>query len=96
MTGSHRSESAVVEKPTHELFFFSSPEQKRLEFFSRSDFLRLITSTWNKAMREEKIKRAIDIAYRARGFDEKLHQEGFIRRGHSVRPGTTANTARRR
>jgi hypothetical protein len=33
----------------------------------------------------EALKRAIDIAYRARGFDEKLHQEGFLRRGDSVR-----------
>ncbi len=33
----------------------------------------------------EALKRAIDIAYRAIGFDEKLHQEGFIRRGHIVR-----------
>ncbi len=35
-------------------------------------------------MQEEKIKRAIDIAYRAKGFDEQLHQEGFIRRGDVV------------
>ena len=36
-------------------------------------------------MQEEAIKRAIAIAYRARGFAEKLHREGFIRRGDSVR-----------
>ena len=36
-------------------------------------------------MREEEIKRAIAIAYRAKGFAEKLHQEGFSRRGDSVR-----------
>ena len=36
-------------------------------------------------MREEEMKRAIDIAYRAKGFSEKLHQEGFIRRGDIVR-----------
>jgi|GEM_PF-2654161 len=37
-------------------------------------------------MREE-IKRAIDIAFRAEGFSEQLHEQGFIRRGdvvHSV------------
>ena len=33
-----------------------------------------------EAMQEE-IKRAIDIAYMAKGFDEKLHERGFIRRG---------------
>jgi len=33
----------------------------------------------------EALKQAIDRAYRAKGFAEKLHQEGFIRRGHSVR-----------
>ena len=36
-------------------------------------------------MREEEMKRAVDIAYRAQGFAEKLHQEGFIRRGDVVR-----------
>ena len=36
-------------------------------------------------MQEEAIKRAIATAYRARGFAEKLHQEGFIRRGDIVR-----------
>ena len=36
-------------------------------------------------MREEAMKRAVDIAYRAKGFAEKLHQEGFIRRGDVVR-----------
>jgi hypothetical protein len=37
-------------------------------------------------MREE-IKQAIDIAFRAEGFDQQLHEQGFIRRGdvvHSV------------
>jgi hypothetical protein len=37
-------------------------------------------------MREE-IKRAVDIACRAEGFSEQLHEQGFIRRGdvvHSV------------
>ena len=37
-------------------------------------------------MREE-IKRAIDIAFRAEGFSQQLHEQGFIRRGdvvHSV------------
>ena len=33
---------------------------------------------------QEEIKRAIDIAYRAKGFDEKLHERGFIRRGDIV------------
>ena len=36
-------------------------------------------------MQEEAIKRAIAIAYRAKGFAEKLHEEGFIRRGDIVR-----------
>ncbi len=36
-------------------------------------------------MREEEIKRAVDIAFRAKGFDEELHQEGFIKRGDVVR-----------
>lgn len=36
-------------------------------------------------MQEEAIKRAIAIAYRARGFAEKLHGEGYIRRGDIVR-----------
>ena len=31
------------------------------------------------------MKRAVDIAYRAKGFSEKLHQEGFIRCGDIVR-----------
>ncbi len=31
------------------------------------------------------MKRAVDIAYRAKGFAEKLHQEGFIRRGDIVK-----------
>ena len=35
-------------------------------------------------MREE-IKRAVDLAYRAEGFAEKLHEQGFIRRGDIVR-----------
>ncbi len=37
-------------------------------------------------MREE-IKRAVDLACRAEGFSEQLHEQGFIRRGdvvHSV------------
>ncbi len=37
-------------------------------------------------MREE-IKRAVDSAFRAEGFSEQLHEQGFIRRGdvvHSV------------
>jgi hypothetical protein len=36
-------------------------------------------------MQEEAIKRAINIACRANGFAEKLHEEGFIRRGDIVR-----------
>ncbi len=36
-------------------------------------------------MQEEAIKRAIDTAYRAKGFAEKLHREGYIRRGDIVR-----------
>lgn len=36
-------------------------------------------------MQEEAIRRAIDIACRANGFAEKLHEEGFIRRGDNVR-----------
>ena len=34
-------------------------------------------------MREE-IKIAIDIAFRAEGFDQQLHEQGFIRRGNVV------------
>ena len=34
---------------------------------------------------QKAMKRAVDIAYRAKGFSEKLHQEGFIRRGDVVR-----------
>ena len=34
---------------------------------------------------QEEMKRAVDIAYRAKGFAEKLHQEGFIRRGDIVK-----------
>jgi hypothetical protein len=33
---------------------------------------------------QEEMKRAVDIAYRAKGFDEQLHREGFIRRGDIV------------
>jgi hypothetical protein len=33
---------------------------------------------------QEAMKRAVDIAHRAKGFAEKLHQEGFIRRGDIV------------
>ncbi len=36
-------------------------------------------------MQEEAIKWAIDTAYRARGFAEKLQREGYIRRGDIVR-----------
>ena len=36
-------------------------------------------------MLEDAMKRAIAIAYRVNGFAEMLHQEGFIRRGDSVR-----------
>jgi len=34
---------------------------------------------------QEAMKRAVDIAYRAKGVSEKLRQEGFIRRGDIVR-----------
>ena len=34
-------------------------------------------------MREE-IKRAVDSAFRAEGFSEQLHEQGFIRRGDVV------------
>lgn len=34
-------------------------------------------------MREE-MKRAIDSAFRAEGFSEQLHEQGFIRRGDVV------------
>ena len=34
-------------------------------------------------MREE-IKRAIDSAFRAEGFSQQLHEQGFIRRGDVV------------
>jgi hypothetical protein len=34
-------------------------------------------------MREE-MKRAVDIAFRAEGFDEQLREQGFIRRGEIV------------
>src|SRR6266436_919286 len=33
----------------------------------------------------EPVKRAVDIAYRAWGLDQQLHQEGFIMRGDVVR-----------
>lgn len=36
---------------------------------------------------QEEIKRAVDSAFRAEGFSEQLHEQGFIRRGdvvHSV------------
>src|SRR5260370_565697 len=38
-------------------------------------------------MQEEAIKRAIDTAYRARGFAEKLQRDGYIRRGGILREG---------
>ena len=37
-----------------------------------------------ETMREEEIKRAVDIAHRAMGFDEQLREQGFIRRGDIV------------
>lgn len=36
-------------------------------------------------MQGDAMKWAIAIAYRAKGFDVMLHQEGFIRRGDIVR-----------
>ena len=33
----------------------------------------------------EPVRRAVDIAYRAWGLDQKLHQQGFIMRGDVVR-----------
>ena len=36
---------------------------------------------------QEEMKRAVDSAFRAEGFSEQLHEQGFIRRGdvvHSV------------
>jgi hypothetical protein len=35
-------------------------------------------------MREE-IKRAVDIAFRAEGFDEQSREQGFIRQGEIIR-----------
>ena len=35
-------------------------------------------------MREE-IERAVDIAFRAEGFDEQSHEQGFIHRGEIIR-----------
>ena len=34
---------------------------------------------------QEEIKHAIDIAFRAEGFDEQSREQGFIRRGEIIR-----------
>jgi hypothetical protein len=50
-----------------------------LRFFTAYSF------SLDNATREEAVKQAIAIAYRANGFAEKLHREGNTRRGDIVR-----------
>src|SRR5260370_25006085 len=48
-------------------------------------FFTAYSFSLDNAMREEAVKQAIAIAYRANGFADKLHREGNTRRGDIVR-----------